>query len=498
MGGGGGDERFLKPINTIVFFGKATRQKGYFDFCDAMSSLFSDPSRRHIWSQITEIVLIGVSEPDNRLKSLPVTLRWGVFSREKARAEISRLQKTSLVVLPYKADNYPISVFEVIHAGAELLAYNSGGIPEILTSDGAASLLCAPGAKFLEAAICDRLLSSFWERCERIKKASFILHQVYDDRKRGYCAIFEKLKLAPERNIREIRGSVTVVIPNFNGKEAHLRDVCAGILNSFFKPAAIILVDDSSNEENFELLKRIGKTLSEELPVKVVRHAENLGLAGARNTGLSEVETPYVCVHDNDNVMSNHFLDHACRVLDENTEVGAVTVYTSMFFDGDPWEMAVSRSESYRPLGQDFGIGMYSNCFGDALAVYRTDVLRKLGGWDAGTKAKWEDWALFLRMAASQIPQWVIPRPLIFYRVRSDSMLRTFANFPAWNRIASSSGLPLSAAQSLLRVILHKSAVDSWHAPVSPERAQKILKSRRRAFWHLVQLIVRKGRRPGW
>ena len=111
----------------------------------------------------------------------------------------------------------------------------------------------------------------------------------------------------------------------------------------------------------------------------------------------------------------------------------------------------------YRPLGADLGVALAENCLGDALAVYRVSALREVNGWNATSKAKFEDWELLLRLIATEHEVWVLPKHAVLYRVRNDSMVRTSSDFYGWLRLTTAiPQLSKSQTFSVARMIGHR------------------------------------------
>jgi GT2 family glycosyltransferase len=299
------------------------------------------------------------------------------------------------------------------------------------------------------------------------------MYQIHGE---NYVRLLESFKEARHQE-RVESGAVSVIIPNYNGSASFLDDAILGMRNSFKRPEEIYFVDDRSSDENFAVLEEKAAGISD-FRVHVLRNEKNLGLAATRNIGLSQVTTKYVCAHDNDNVILNRFLDVATRIMDENPEVAAVTSWTVAFNDGDHWQADSTTTLKYkwRPLGADVGLGLKENIFGDALSVYRTSDLREAGGWDGTSKALWEDWQLFLKLAAVGKQIWVIPKEMLLYRVRPTSMLQTYPKFNGWVRISNAiPGLPSNQRLGLIRSVL------------APD--QRLLHER----WQLQQEIARLG-----
>jgi len=441
------------PIRNLVFYGKQTPQKGYPDFVEAVLALFDDPAHAAAAAQVNRVVLMGITTPDPRLTALPIIVEHGVWSRAEALAMLRRFAADSLLVLPYRGDNHPLSVFEVVDFDCQLLAFDAGGLPELLPEALHQNLLCAPNSTALASGMARALGLTHWDRCRLLDSTRFALREAYLRHTETYKATMAMLKLGPSNLARTQNiGAVTVIVPNLNGTFDLLEDAALGLRNSFHRPAKVLLVDDGSTPEGLLVLERAVDGFGD-IPTELVRNTANLGLAAARNVGLALVETPYVCPHDNDNIVLNRYLQIACRILDENPDVAAVTTWSWVFEHGHVWQRSVDAG-GYRPFGADLGMAMYANIVGDALGVYRVSDLRHLGGWNANSKAKWEDWELFARLIAAGKNVWVIPQEHMLYRIRPTSMLRTYADFPGWLRLANViPGLPPSQAIALLRGI---------------------------------------------
>ena len=172
-------------------------------------------------------------------------------------------------------------------------------------------------------------------------------------------------------------------------------------------PREVVLIDDGSNTAGLQALEQAVPAFGS-LTVKLLKHSVNQGLPAARNTGLNAVSTPYVCVHDNDDVIHPQFLSVAQKILDENPAVGVVTAYLDFFSDTD-WPLECAGQTVLRHIGADAGLGLQSNCFGAAFAVYRVEALKQIGGWNAATRAQWADWECFYRLYDQGWDVWVCP-----------------------------------------------------------------------------------------
>ena len=85
-------------------------------------------------------------------------------------------------------------------------------------------------------------------------------------------------------------------------------------------------------------------------------------------------------------------------------------------------------------------LGAIHNCFGDASAIYRRSVFDKIGYFHELHGVTFEDWQLHLRAVTAGLRLLSLPEPLVWYRVRQGSMLRTTRRYDNARVIASTVG----------------------------------------------------------
>ena len=121
----------FSPLHTLIFYGNRTRAKGFPEFAGALKLLKEE---NIIGSMIKKIVLIGPSSSECReensfIKNLrkSVSVEECVISRTDAIIRIASLRMDGLCICPYKADNHPYSLLDVIDGSCQLLTSNTGG-----------------------------------------------------------------------------------------------------------------------------------------------------------------------------------------------------------------------------------------------------------------------------------------------------------------------------------------------------------------------------------
>ena len=87
---------------------------------------------------------------------------------------------------------------------------------------------------------------------------------------------------------------VSVVLTTYNRPELLIKAL-ESVKDQTFQPKEIILVDDSSDQNATDFIK---KRLSDD--IIYIRHERNLGLAAVRNTGIKEYRGELIAFVDDD------------------------------------------------------------------------------------------------------------------------------------------------------------------------------------------------------
>jgi glycosyltransferase involved in cell wall biosynthesis len=111
---------------------------------------------------------------------------------------------------------------------------------------------------------------------------------------------------------------VSTIIPVYNGARTIARSI-DGALGQDYKHQEIIVIDDGSNDETAEIIKRYGERI-------VSIRQPNRGRAIARNAGLDIAKGEFIAFLDADDEWLSHKLTAQIRILEQNPE--CVLVYS--------------------------------------------------------------------------------------------------------------------------------------------------------------------------
>lgn len=189
----------------------------------------------------------------------------------------------------------------------------------------------------------------------------------------------------------------SVVVPAYNGAAtiaATLRSIQAQSVSDF----ELIVVDDESSDDTLQVVERIA---ADDDRVRVTSQ-ENQGVAGARNTGVSLAQAPYVAFLDNDDLWMPGYLASMGRALDGAPQAGFA--YTDAYLLDDKLSR-IHRLRSLEfgdpiPVGlpaEDLLLRLVDRNFVMSSVTVRRDAIEAVGGFSTLVNGV-DDWDLWLRM----------------------------------------------------------------------------------------------------
>lgn len=192
---------------------------------------------------------------------------------------------------------------------------------------------------------------------------------------------------------------VTVCIPIRND-DTFLQDALSSVQMQTRPPLEVLVVDDGSEREIGARIKETARRYGAHyIPVT------HRGIPGARNAGLMLAHGTGFIPLDADDALEPDFIQRTTQAL-HTADVVAVG-----FRDNDGTHLARALSHDSAP---------YAYC-----ALYRTAVLRRLGGWNGLQHPHYEDWDLWLDLMERGARILEINEPLFFHRLREGTVSST-------------------------------------------------------------------------
>jgi glycosyltransferase involved in cell wall biosynthesis len=219
-----------------------------------------------------------------------------------------------------------------------------------------------------------------------------------------------------------IMPSVSVIMPCFNHAR-FLADSVRGILAQTHRNFELIIVDDRSADNSWEVISSLAKT---DARIKTIRHERNLGASRSRNDGLRLSPGELIGFCDADDIWEPNKLEFQISLLEKNP--GFDMTFCDAIIIDENGESAKRRfSEEFAPpkvvSGDFFSVLVRRNFINMQTVLMRRECLTTDGFFDE--KIKWvEDWWYWINIARRHRILYC-EQPLARYRVHSRSTGRT-------------------------------------------------------------------------
>lgn len=206
---------------------------------------------------------------------------------------------------------------------------------------------------------------------------------------------------------------VSVVVSLYNYADV-VTDTLDSIAASHGVSFELIVVEDHATDDSRSVVQRFIDD-HPSLPITLIAKDANEGLASARNTGFDHARAPSVMVMDADNTIYPSCLRKLADALGNNPDVDAA--YSILEDFGDQRNVRSALAWDVERLCRANYI--------DAQAMVRRSAWERLGGYraDDALVYGWEDWDLWLRLAAGGGKAMLVTQILGRYRVQRGSMV---------------------------------------------------------------------------
>ncbi len=215
---------------------------------------------------------------------------------------------------------------------------------------------------------------------------------------------------------------VSVIIPAYDRREGVLRALDAIAAQTLDRTQIeVIVVDNASTDGTSDAVRSWPASLT----VRLLRIEKNRGPAQARNLGLEEAQGEFVAFTDSDCIPSPRWLEEGLTAFGPG--VGVVQGAT-----------APAQLEAVQGWAHTQDVSQFSNLYEACNVFYRTDALRRAGGFDdqlgyfgEDTAAGWAVLRLGFRAAFAKTA-------LVYHDVTSGGFswyLRRTRNYRNWPRI---------------------------------------------------------------
>jgi glycosyltransferase involved in cell wall biosynthesis len=498
----------FNECENLIYIGKPTKTKGFDVFLKSILE-FTNKNPNNKLKIKCYTTFTDIPEPEVKLLFDNVSLNHEVslisLKRHALLEELANLSKDSVALVTYPADNHPNVILELTVTGVDFIATDTGGIPELVGTSFQDKFLTTTDpeciAEKLDKVLVDRKNRQqiVYKHREEYLQTQRKINKRYDNKN------LPNIKCNRKTLDSHIKETVDVIIPCYNTNIKQVAQALESMAHQSVLPTNTFLINDGSTISGYNSkLKQVTDKFPEINPV--ILEKKNGGLADARNFGLYKSKSDYVVTLDSDDIVSNFYIEHLLKAIKLNPDSIGITPYLSDFKDSkDNPSLFNPNAYEYHPTGNFLSTSFLpSNFYGSASAIFRRKRLIDVtGGWDSSDKSMWEDWALYIKLKSIGQDIQVLPEKLYFYRVREDSMVRTYSKYEGVNRlIRNFDSMPvldsyvLYAQQKYIDEIFHgKYPLEIWnpiyeHAKSETlNEVEKLKKTKTEAVYHKTRRI---------
>ena len=161
---------------------------------------------------------------------------------------------------------------------------------------------------------------------------------------------------------------VSVIIPVYNGAE-FLEDCLRSVMNQTYRDIEIIVIDDGSTDESYEICKRLAK---EDGRIRLFTQT-NSGVSVARNKGIQEADGDFISFVDADDLLPKTSIDILMQKIDVDVDyvIGSIESFRGNKKNTVLWEDKEYTFQSIREQMYSFFYIILSPCG----RIYRRSVI---------------------------------------------------------------------------------------------------------------------------
>ena len=233
-------------------------------------------------------------------------------------SEMKKMIQNAGIYLATTLETFGIGTLEAIASGVPVLGFKWGGTEDIVTHKTNGYLVDPEDEEGLRAG------------AEYIFKHRTEMSQAALDRAKDfdwpnimgqYADLYQQVALDRVRESNPVSSGTSVIITNYN-----YSGWVAGAIQSCMKqnlpPVEIIVVDDHSTDNSRDVIQRIIADNKSGIPIKVILHDSNQGVAAARNHGIEAAKTDFVTCLDADDQISPRFIEALLPALHADRGLG--------------------------------------------------------------------------------------------------------------------------------------------------------------------------------
>lgn len=420
----------IGAINELVFVNGFGERFGFQLFCDAIDKLAETGPE----IKVTALGYFGELGGEHtggmllrRARKWPFAIRMLPWISDQDILQYLS-QRNCLLVLSNTSANQPALVQNCLKSNIPFVATDVGGIAELIQPSHRKRCLSKPTPQSLSAKIAAHLKGPQPPIKPRIPPSE--QRSRWTEHFAEVAAKLPRDKPVPSPGELPKRGPkspdsplVTIVLVHHD-RPQYLAQSLASVMRQDYPNIELIVVDDGSKQpESHAYLDEIEREFKKRRGWRILREP-NRYLGAARNAGIRSSKGEFVLFLDDDNALFDGAVSAYVTAL-ETSGSDICTAFSKLLYE--PYIPANENMGfiQYFPLGGCLDLALIHNSLGDANAMIRKTVFKKIGYLieDWGFVA--QDWEFFARAVLEGLKLRIIPEPLYWYRSNPQSMFRS-------------------------------------------------------------------------
>jgi glycosyltransferase involved in cell wall biosynthesis len=201
---------------------------------------------------------------------------------------------------------------------------------------------------------------------------------------------------------------ISIVVPVYNPDKQLLIDCIESVIHQSYPNWQLCLADDKSPLPHVrEVLEAYQAT---DKRIKAVFRPQNGHISAASNSALTVVTGEWTALLDHDDLLHEHALYHVVKAINETPDVEFI------YSDEDKIDEQGTRIDPH--FKSDWNLDLlYSQNYVSHLGIYKTDIIKKIGGFRLGYEGS-QDYDLLLRYSREIEQANIIHIPKVLYHWR--------------------------------------------------------------------------------
>lgn len=225
-----------------------------------------------------------------------------------------------------------------------------------------------------------------------------------------------------------VNKKISVIIPVYNA-EAFIEKTLKSIIEQSHKPDEIIVIDDCSRDDTFEILNKYSKLYNGY--VNVYRNSSNKGISETRNIGMNYAEGDLILFMDHDDIAERNLLEKEYnRFIELSHRYNNIVLVHSSYIQINEYGEIISGISSWKQIEPKEILGyLFVRNFiltASGVLLDKKAVL-KVGGFNPQILYS-QDWELWIKLAKDNMFGYV-NEPLIKVRRFSKNTSNNINNF---------------------------------------------------------------------